>query len=298
MISGFFFCLAARGAWVQVGMRIAWLLIMTAGYSQIVAAEIEVVAGSDLQCFGGGERTVPVSFRNPTSHPVAPSLRYRLFQSTSGLLAPIGPPQEWKAVTIGPGQTVTDTLSLNLPSVRGPALFSVVWSAGETKLGSVRLRVFQPGLLQALAALAGDGKIGLVDPAGRLAPALGEVRLELLVEAEPVAAFEGKLLLVAPLTATNRIAGLSAALKRRAAAGTGVVWLRPSGEGDPALAGSLHVLELEQGRVVVADASLVEDLSQSPMAQLRLVMLAELALGRKKLALPEETGDTRLSQHE
>jgi hypothetical protein len=298
MISGSFFGMAARGAWVQVGMRIAWLLITTAGYSQIVAAEIEVVTGSDLQCFGGGERTVPVSFRNPTSHPVTASLRYRLFQSTSGLLAPIGPTQEWKAITIGLGQTVTDTLSLNLPSVKGPARFSVVWSAGETKLGSVRLHVFQPGLLQALAPLAGDGRIGLVDPAGRLASALGEVRFELLAEPESVAAFEGKLLLVAPLTATNRIAGLSAALKRRAAAGTGIVWLRPSGEGDPALAGSLYVLELEQGRLVVADASLLEDLSQSPTAQLRLVTLAELALGRKKLALPEDTGDARLSQHE
>ena len=49
MIGGSFFCLAARGAWVQVGMRIAWLLITTAGYSQSVAAEIEVVTGSDLQ---------------------------------------------------------------------------------------------------------------------------------------------------------------------------------------------------------------------------------------------------------
>jgi hypothetical protein len=124
------------------------------------------------------------------------------------------------------------------------------------------------------------------------------VRFELLAEAEPIAAFEGKLLLVAPLAATNRIAGLAAALKRRATAGTGVIWLRSSSEGAAALPGSIYVLEQGQGRVVVADSSLTESFAQSPAAQLRLLALAELASGRKRLDLPEEPGAVRFSQQE
>jgi hypothetical protein len=47
-------------------------------------------------------------------------------------------------------------------------------------------------------------------------------------------------------------------------------------------------VEQGNGTIVVAPASMVSDFGNSPLAQLSLVVLAELATGRRKLDLPSD----------
>jgi hypothetical protein len=73
--------------------------------------------------------------------------------------------------------------------------------------------------------------------------------------------------------------------------GAGVIWVQP--EGRPVIGlPSSYVVNIGDGRVVMAQSFTVTNLAQSPAAQLALVHMAELATGKRKLDLPETLGNS------
>lgn len=254
------------------------------------------VAGPDVWVFGGGDRTIPVQFSNATNNAAEATLSHRLFQVSSGSAAPVSPAIPWKSLTIGPGQTVTDSVRVSLEPVRGPTAYHLVWASGGQRIGSTRLWVYPDTILRPLNDLAGGGPVGLVDPDGLLTNALAQVRIETLPEAEAIEAFAGTIILVAPMSPTNRVPGLTSALKGRAGRGAGVVWLiSPIAKPGVPPTPSVWLRDRGTGRVVLADPSLLADLGRSPAAQLRLVALAELAVGRTKPSWPADAGSELFS---
>ena len=262
------------------------------------SAEIELAPGATPCVFGGGLREVPVEFRNRSDQTLSRKLSYRLLQISSGSLMPLGAVSDWKSLAIGPGQGVTDVVRLELPSVRVPTRFQLAWTEGGRRLGTLALQVVPEQLLGSLNGPAEEPALGLIDPSGCFTNALRGVRLELLAEAESIAAFPGRLILVAPVSAGDRVAGLAKALKRRAAAGTGVVWVQPARAAASDVVPSAYVIEEGEGRLVIAEEELVRDLAGSASAQLHLLRLTDLATGRRKLQVPEESSSELLTRQE
>jgi hypothetical protein len=258
------------------------------------AAEVQLISGQASFEFGGGRRNLPVQFQNPSTNDAANArLRYRLYQSSSGASAPVEPAVDWKSISVGPGQTLMAEVECNLPAVRAGSTFQLVWHDGDRKLGTTAIRVFPEGLLLTLSNMS---PIGLVDPAGRFTNALRNVGVQLLAEAEEISAFDGTLVLVAPLSGPDAIADLAGALKRRANSGTGVIWIQPARPAGLTTISSAYVVDHGGGHLVIAQESLVSNLATSPLSQLHLVELTELALGRKKLGLPGEQHSSSLTQ--
>ena len=257
-------------------------------------AEVQLVSGQASFEFGGGRRNVPVQFHNASTNDNASArLRCRLYQTSSGAAIPVEPAVDWKSITVGPGQTLMAEVECNLPVVRAASTFQLYWHDGDRKLGTTAIRVFPEGLLQPLSSVT---PIGLVDPTGRFTNALNGVGFQLLAEAGEISAFDGKLILVAPWSGPDSIAGLAGTLKRKANAGTGVVWIQPARPAGLDPVSTAYVVEQGDGRLVVAQESLVRNLASSLPSQLRLIELTELALGQKKLGWPGEQHSTSLTQ--
>jgi hypothetical protein len=128
--------------------------------------------------------------------------------------------------------------------------------------------------------------LGLLDPEGHLKAALGSIPSDELREAEDVSAADAALILIAPMSAEKQPAGLTTAVKKKAASGSAVVWIQPRRQPEPLP--DAYVIGEGIGRIVIAAATTVSGLVDSPRAQLNLVRLAELATGRKKLELPAD----------
>jgi hypothetical protein len=201
---------------------------------------------------------------------------------------PLGEVQAWKKLTLAPNQTVVESLEIELPALRGITTFRIVWYDGERKLGTTPISAFPGELLKPLEALAGAKPVGLLDPEGQFKATLGGLPLHELKEAEDVTSAETQLILVAPMTDASRPAGLKEALKRKAATGCGVVWIQPAALRQLESVPDAYVVNEGTGRIVVATATTVADLADSPGAQLNLVRLAELAVGKKQLELPHD----------
>ena len=253
-------------------------------------AEVELLSERPVPAvFGAGTRPISFRLRNAATQTAEVNLRYRLFQASSATLMPLGEVKPWKLVTVPAAQTLLETFQVELPAVRGDTLFQIAWFDGERKIGTTPVRVFGEGILKMLGPLAGDQPVGLVDPEGQMKLALAPLRSLELKEAEDIVSAEAALILVAPMTVKSRPAGLSAALKKKAALGAGIVWLQPTGERD-LLDGvpTVFVAEEASGRIVVASELVAAELLTSPRAQQSLVRLAEIAAGRRKLELPTD----------
>jgi hypothetical protein len=165
--------------------------------------------------FGHGKRMIYAQFRNPEVQTVEANLRLRLYQASGSTLMPLSETRAWKILTLLPSQTVLESIEVELPPVRSETAFQVVWYDGEKKLGATQINAFPDGLLKPLAVLAGETPLALLDPEGQFKAALDSVPAHELKEAEDVTASDDELILIAPMSAESRPAGLAAALKRR-----------------------------------------------------------------------------------
>jgi hypothetical protein len=238
--------------------------------------------------FGGGRREIVFRLRNSATTAAAFDLRHRVFQASASLLAPLSDIKPCKTLTVGAGQTTLESFAVELPAVRGETLFQIAWFDGDRKIGTTIVRAFPENLLQLLGSMADAKPVGLVDPEDQLKTALDAVPTARLKEAEDILSAEVPFILVAPMAGPSRPAGLAAALKQKASRGTGVVWLQTPSPRDVADWTPVFVVNEGAGHIVVANASLVADLSASPRAQQSLVRLAEIAAGRRKLELPAD----------
>jgi len=252
-------------------------------------AAVQVLSDSPTPAvFGNGQRTVRIQFHNPAAQPAEVNLRFRLYQAGGSTMMPLGEAQAWKSITLPAGQTLMGSLALQLPAVRGETAFHVVWFDGESKLGAARISAFPEQLLKPLSGLAGEAPLGLLDPEGQIKAALGSVPADELKQAEDVAASQARLILIAPLSADKRPAGLAAAVKKKAASGTAVVWIQPPTSRGPEPVPDAYVVAEGAGHIVIAVATTISGLPDSPRAQLNLLRLAELATGKKRLELPAD----------
>lgn len=199
---------------------------------------------------------------------------------------PLTEVQSWKRLAVLPEQTVLQSLEIEFPEVRGATRFLVVWFDGDKKLGTVPVNVYPTGLLKPLAVLAGTKPLGVIDPEGRLQSALAGFQMDQLKEAEDVTSAETRLILIAPMSPESIPAGIASALKKKASDGCAVVWIQPATGRQPELLPDAYVVNEGAGKIVVASASTIAGLQDSPQAQLNLVRLAELAAGHKQLELP------------
>ena len=277
------------------GTAVSWalqsgpLLLILLGATQIGRAEVELLSDQPPQAvFGGGKRAIVLQWRNAAAEPAQADLRFRLYRASAVSMLPIDEARSWKVLSLSPGQTTLESLEIDLPQVRGEAAFVVAWFAGERKLGTTSIHAYPEHLLQPLITLAGERPIGLCDPEDRLSPAFKSVPSQVLKESEDIVSTEAALIIIAPMSSPNRPNGLATAVKRKAASGAAIIWIQPSPKRALERVLPTHLVREGSGLVVVTQASLVNNFSNSPLAQLNLVSLAELATGRVQLELPTD----------
>jgi hypothetical protein len=135
--------------------------------------------------------------------------------------------------------------------------------------------VYPGDLLKRLNALAGDQPLGAYDPEGQLKPLLKRAGVSVVdFEIEPM---KSKLAIV-----WSSAASLPDSIASRVKTGMAAVWIRSS------TIPTTYAVRRGNGMIVVAPASTVRGLVNSPLAQLNLIRDAELALEPDELRLPSD----------
>jgi len=266
----------AEGRWRLVAAL--WLAAVA-----VAAGAVEVVPpAAPQQVFAGGVRAVEVRLRNDAAEPVRLEVRVHLFQLTSATAVPVGGVRAWKMLTVQPGQTVVESASIEVPSVRVPTRFAARWlDAGGRLLGVTELWAHPENLLDALKLLAGGRPIGVSDdkPGLQLVLAARGIPVAELKHAEDWSQFRGRLAFVANQPEpTQGELRLEPALLARAKEGLAVVWFQTPPAISPPTPQWIERLRVGRGTVLLAPASMLDGLAHSPAVQLALVRVAELAL--------------------
>jgi len=250
-----------------------------------------------MRVFGDTTSNIPVTLRfgaaQADTTPLTFRLGIRLLQSSSATAAPFAE-SPWKTLLILPGQTVLESAPVCFPAVRGETPFFVQWRAGSREvIGTSEVLVYPTNLLEELRPLAGDQPLGLFDPLDQLKPLVNAVRVEFLdLETTGLDWFRGRLAIVGPFSSDSQMPqSLCKQVQVVAKAGVGVVWIQPPEPIEPIgvsrrLVPSFYSLAEGRGQIVVAQAHLVDALSEKPQSQLNLVALARLAVRPELPSLP------------
>ncbi|MCL4180848.1 MAG: hypothetical protein KJ072_24260 [Verrucomicrobia bacterium] len=233
--------------------------------------------------FGGKPQTIHVRIhRSSPPHAIVTNAErqefkvgFRLFQESSGLAVPLGPVQPWKVLSILPGQTLLETVTVEFPSVKRSTDGVVRWETEDgSGLGSTRVRVVPTDLITELRTLTGGGSVGVVN-ASTAMTALFEgagLAVEDLTdlpqrqEAHVIVVMPGELAETQPALLARRI-------RLWVESGRTVVWFKS----DPsAWTSTLAERRPGQGSLVTVDAGMVERLDTAE-AQWRLVNLVRWA---------------------
>jgi len=235
-------------------------------------AQIELVVDAEPPAvFAGRPQNIHVTLRNIGDTIAKSETQTLLFQLTSATAVPIGNARPWKRLKIQPRQTVLETLTLEFPPVRSSTRFRVELLG----IGSTEVIDYPNDLLRQLSALAGEQPLGVYDPDGQLKPLLKEAAVTVAdFETEPT---DCKLALV-----WSGAASLPDSITSRVKRGMSTVWIRSS------TIPTTYAVHREAGVIVVAPASTVRGLADSPLAQLNLIRDAELALEPDALRLPSD----------
>ncbi|HYL94504.1 MAG TPA: hypothetical protein VET69_01775 [Terriglobales bacterium] len=249
----------------------------------------EVVPASEpSRVFGGGARTLPVVWRNRGDQPATFAPSTRLYQASSATAAPLSQ-TPWKELTILPGQTVLESVTLDVPAVRAETRFLAQWVQNSNNvLGVTEVWAYPTNILRELGGLAGTEPAGLYDPQDQLKPLLRAVSVEYVdLEAEGLERFVGRLVIVGPFASRAQVCEwLPDSLRSLAMRGVAVIWLLPPLELRGKIKPSFYTVLAGKGAVVVVQAGVLSDLAQSPQAQLDLVDLCRQAVKPQPLQLP------------
>ena len=235
-------------------------------------AQIELVPDAEPPAaFASRPQNIRVTLRNIGDTIATSDVQTLLFQLTSATTVPIGKARSWKRIQILPRQTVLETLPLEFPAVRSPSRFR----AELLGIGRTEVTVYPNDLLKRLNALAGDQPLGIYDPDGQLKPVLKQAAVSVAdFETEPT---DSKLAIV-----WSSAASLPDSISSRVKKGMSAVWIRSS------TIPTTYAVHQGAGVVVVAPASTVRGLADSPVPQLNLIRDAELALQPDALRLPSD----------
>ncbi len=252
-------------------MSSIWLVAcLLLGMSTIAAqAQLKLLPVPELQqVFGGGFRTITLTWHNPGQKPFSQELSTRLYQASSATIVPLGT-APWRSLEILPGQTVIESASLVFPAVNAETRFVIQWLAGTNQvLGTSEALVYPPSLLKELKSLAGEEPLAVLDPQDLLKSLLKAAAVEFLdFEDANIENYPGKLVIVGPFqNKTQMREGLASQLRARP---------------------SFYAVPEGKGTVVVVQASLTASLSERPEAQLNLIQFARLALQPETPRLPD-----------
>jgi hypothetical protein len=262
------------------------LVFLSETASFAAEAPIQLLSASGPQhVFGGGKRTLPLQWRNFGEKMASVEIQCALFQASSGTVIPVGK-VSWKNLSVLPGQTVLESALLEFPTVRSQTDFILKWvDVSNTVLGATKVAVYPTNLLSELGNVA---PIGVYDPSNVLKPLLRADKLE-FVDLEESESFTGKLVIALPAEAEQGAVGrLRARLKSLAGKGAAAVLLQTSVQNANELPKpSYYLLRDGRGSIVVAQASAIADLANDPLAQLRLLHFARLALHPETLPVSE-----------
>lgn len=258
-----------------------------------VQAQLDIKPGESPQClFPGAARNVRIVLHNPGSNEAFVNLQVQLLQTSSTTAAPANKPRDWKKLQVLPGQTILESVPVSVPDVRGETSFLLRFIEGTNKvLGTMEILVYPTNLLQELKPLAGDKPPGLYDPQNILKPLLKALDLEFIdLDETGLENFTGRLVILGPFASKDQVPpGLAKQIKTVARKGVAAIWLLPPPEPGAKLTPSFHLVPEGSGVVLVAQAALVDNLSENPRAQLNLVELARIALHSEPVSLPELT---------
>jgi len=258
------------------------LLILTLAVS--VQAQLEFPPESAAAIvFGGEPQTVSVRVHSRAAiDPVVTNserkdvaVRFRLFQESSGVAVPLGPAQPWKRLSILPGQTLLETVSVEFPPVKRATDGLVRWETEEGQgLGSTRVRLVPTNLVAELKPLTSGGPMGVVNASTAMTGLFEGAGLAVedltdlpqRQEAHVIVVMPGELVETQPALLARRI-------RSWVESGRTVLWFKS----DPsAWTSTLAERRPGQGSLVTVDAGMVERLDTAE-AQWRLVNLVRWA---------------------
>jgi hypothetical protein len=250
--------------------KVLWLV--AAVWPIVATAQIKLVPDAEPPAvFASRPQNIRVTLRNVGDTIATSDVQTVLFQLTSATSVAIGKPRPWKKIQILPQQTVLETLTLELPAVRSSSRFRVELLG----IGPIEVTVYPNDLLKRLSALAGEKPLGVYDPDGQLKPLLKQAAVSVAdFDTEPA---DSKLAIV-----WSNAASLPDSIVSRVKTGMSVVWIRSSP------IPTTYAVHRGNGVVVVAPASTLRALADSPLAQLNLIRDAELALEPDALRLPSD----------
>jgi hypothetical protein len=252
--------------------------------------QLEVPAQRTPQAvFGGGARQVSVVFRNRSDQDAEADIRIRILQASSGTAAPLKQ-VPWKRLRMLGGQTVIESATLTIPTVRAETRLVCQWlEVNGRVLGKTDLFVYPEGLLKGLKPLLAGGPIGVWEPQDRLIGLLKGAAIEVMdLQNSGLEDFGGRLAIIGPFSAQAQMPSeLAGRLKKLAQKGVSIVWLLPpdSPQKEPMLS-AFQIYDAGPGTVLVAAADLTPDLVENPRSQLQLIRLAENALSPQPKPFP------------
>lgn len=257
-----------------------------------VDAQIELLPDETPQLvFAGHPQKIRAVFRNPKDKSAQLDLRTRLYQLSSATKMPVGEAQHWKKLEVLAGQTVIELVPVSTPAVKTATRFQVQWLDEKDKpVAQTTVSAYPDDLLKQLKTLAGEKPIGLMDPNNQIKPLLKRLAVDFEdLEVEPGwPGYQGKLAIAGPFALEKQMGrDLGDKIAKASKEGVAVVWIQPP-SGKLVLSPSSYLVQRGEGTVVVAQASTVSALGESPLSQLNLIHFAELALKPELLRLPDE----------
>lgn len=245
-------------------------------------AALQFVPTAPQAVLTGDDRALRTMWRNPDDEPARVELRGRLLQTGSATVAPVGELPS-KELQVLPHQTIVETDAVSFPAVTSATRFMVQWvDDANAVLGTIDVVVYPRNLLRELQSLAESGSgarpaLAVIDPEGRLKPALRSAEVEFSdLSDEAAAGLDGQLLLVAADTIGAE------QVRTRAGKCRGIVWLQAPREQTyisiDNIRPSFFTVRQKKSAIVVAERALLTDLAENPVAQLYMVALAQQAL--------------------
>jgi hypothetical protein len=244
-----------------------------------------------ITLFSGKNRVLRVTLHNPEPAPVFLDVRARLYQASSATTVLIAD-LPWKKIQILPGQTIIESVKLDLPVVQAETRFLVQWVVPTNRvIGLTDLLVYPLELIKKLEILARPGPIGALDPDNVVKPIFDSVGKTVVdLENSDWDEFKGTLAIVGPFSSRVKMpSDLPRRIKALARNGVAVLWLRPSpDQTSDRLWPSFYTVLENKAAIVVAQAELCSALADSPVAQNHLIQLSRLALHPAAPQLPEK----------
>ena len=267
-----------------------WILAVVLGSAaRLACAQLQVLPGQPEHClFGGGARQIAVVWRNDGDSALAAELRVRLYQTSFATAAPLAE-EPWKRLEVLSGQTVLESVAVDLPAVSGETHFLIQWLANTNRvLGQTEVLVYPTNLLDELKSMLGGQPLGILDPNRSLMPSLKHNGVQVVDLGEmSLEDFSGKLAILGPFQSKAQVReGLAQTIQRIVKKGRAVVWIQSPSDPTDQLQPSFYLVPEGKGAVVVVQPELVADFTDNPQSQLNLIYFCKLALSPKVLPLP------------